>query len=307
MQSLSYLENPSSIVIDRDNVGYVVLFQLRDVLGVCKVAYEQSRDHLRDEYFPENSFFPFVYLLDNSQRDPFYPVALGNVWKCRYLLPPPQPKSSSHSFNKQLASMAKNMGGTFQVSHSITLSKYAIWVSRISLLQSVFLQFHISVCVQRKYLSKLIWARTNFTICNIACNWQITTITIPKIIWIDCKGCTARFQNAGATGWVEDRWGSSIKYIIPNIYQKSFLMKKKAYSPPYSFLGCSRGSSSHWEGAVGSSCLELLSFPSYFGRKFSSYFQEKFFSYFRQKFCSHLLQSLLSRSHNHGGSRQLPM
>ena len=47
-------------------------------------------------------FFPFVYLLDNSQRDPFYPVALGNVWKCRYLLPPPQPKSSSHSFNKQL-------------------------------------------------------------------------------------------------------------------------------------------------------------------------------------------------------------
>ena len=90
-----------------------------------------------------------------------------------------------------------------------------------------FLQFHTSVCVQRKYLWKLIWVRTNFTICNIACNWQITTITIPKIIWIDCKGCTARFQNAGATGWVEDRWGSSIKYIIPNIYQKSFIMKKK--------------------------------------------------------------------------------
>ena len=100
---MSYLENPSSIVIDRDNVGYVVLFQLRDVLGVRKVAYEQSRDHLSNEYFPEYSFFPFVYLLDNSQRDPFYPVALGNVWKCRYLLPPPQPKSSSHSFNKQLA------------------------------------------------------------------------------------------------------------------------------------------------------------------------------------------------------------
>ena len=91
MQSLSYLENPSSIVIDRDNVGYVVLFQLRDVLGVCKVAYEQSRDHLRNEYFPEDSFFSFVYLLDNAQRDPFYPVALGNVWKCRYLLPLPQP------------------------------------------------------------------------------------------------------------------------------------------------------------------------------------------------------------------------
>ena len=205
--------------------------------------------------------------------------------------------------------MAKNMGGTFQVSHSITPSKYAIWVSRISLFQGVFLQFHTSVCVQRKYLWKLIWVRTNFTICNIACNWQITTITITitTIIWIDCKGCTAQSQNARAAGSVEDRWESSIKYVIPNKYQKVFFNKKKTYSPPYSFLGCSRGSSSHWEGAVGSSCLELLSFPSYFGRKFSSYFQEKFFSYFRQKFCSHLLQSLLSRSHNHGGSRQLPM
>ena len=28
----------------------------------------------------------YVYLLDNSQRDPFYPQALGKVWKCRYLL-----------------------------------------------------------------------------------------------------------------------------------------------------------------------------------------------------------------------------